>query len=87
MARGKAFVQRNEHQEEDLARILIRRPAFAIVESVSTTVAICCVNAASELDAHIVDQLRLAYDELLSAPIPDHLNKLLTDLCQAEDKS
>jgi hypothetical protein len=41
----------------------------------------------SELSEHIVGQLRMAYDELLNAPIPDHLQKLLTDLLDEEGKS
>jgi Anti-sigma factor NepR len=86
MARGKASIQRFEHWEDGLAR-LNGRTDFGPVASVSTATTLRRADGASEIDAHIVDQLRLAYDELLSAPIPNHLNKLLTDLCKAEDKS
>jgi hypothetical protein len=40
-----------------------------------------------ELAGRIVQQLRFAYDELLSEPIPDHLRKLLSDLSEREDNA
>jgi Anti-sigma factor NepR len=43
--------------------------------------------AKAELAEHIVGQLRLAYDELLNAPIPDHLQRLLAALGKAGGKS
>jgi hypothetical protein len=39
------------------------------------------------LAAHLVDQLRQAYDELLNEPVPPHLQKLLAELGKAEEKS
>jgi hypothetical protein len=42
--------------------------------------------AGGEPAGHIVQQLRLAYDELLCEPIPDHLRKLLATLSELEDK-
>ncbi len=40
-----------------------------------------------ELAEHITNHLRVAYDELLNEPVPEHLKRLLANLCEAEDKS
>jgi Anti-sigma factor NepR len=87
MARGKASVQLYDHTGEDLARSLDGRPALTLVAGAKPAGTPCGAVITSSLDEHIADQLRLAYDALLHAPIPDHLNKLLTDLCEAEGKS
>lgn len=42
---------------------------------------------ASELSGQIVKQLRSAYDELVEAPIPNHLLELLSKLSTVEKKS
>jgi hypothetical protein len=86
MARGKASVQRYEHVGEGPRGHLNGGANLTIVTGVAPRAETQCVpEASSSLAEHIVDQLRVAYDGLLSAPIPDHLNKLLADLCKAEE--
>jgi hypothetical protein len=88
MARGKASVQRYEHVGDDPRGNLNGRANLTLVTGGARSAETLCVpEANSSLAEHIVDQLRVAYDGLLSAPIPDHLNKLLADLCKAEEQS
>ncbi len=88
MARGKASVQRRDHVSIDQPRNADGRSPLTLVASrTNSAPEPSAPKPDSGLAEHIVDQLRVAYDELLSAPIPDHLNKLLTDLCKAEGKS
>ena len=88
MARGKASVQRYERVGEDRPGNLNGQATLALVTGGAQPAAMQYLpEAGPSLAEHIVDQLRVAYDGLLSAPIPDHLNKLLADLCKAEEQS
>ena len=88
MARGKASVQRYEHVGDDPRGKLNGRATLTLVTGRAQPAETQYVPKANpSLAEHIVDQLRVAYDGLLSAPIPDHLNKLLADLCKAEEQS
>ncbi len=88
MARGKASVQRRDHVSIDPPPNVDGRSLLTLVANRTNSAQTACApEADTGLAEHIVDQLRVAYDELLSAPIPDHLNKLLADLCKAEGKS
>lgn len=88
MVRGKPSVQLYDDVEANLTGAFNGRSNSALLaielqeESKQSE-----EKSPDELGEHIVDQLRAAYDELLNAPLPDHLQKLLTDLCKAEGRS
>lgn len=85
MPRGKASVQLYDTRSQNAAPIAVHGNNCASEEVKRD----CALEAAeeTELSEQIVDQLRMAYDELLNAPMPDHLQKLLTNLLDREDKS
>jgi anti-sigma factor NepR-like protein len=86
MPRGKATVQLYNATMRDPPRILVQSGDGDVAEAVKLPQT-SERTGDSELSEHIVGQLRVAYDELLNAPIPDHLQKLLTNLLDQEGKS
>jgi hypothetical protein len=88
MARGRASVQLYDNAEGDLAPMINERADLAIITGgLEAADGQCIAEPRSELSEQIIGQLKVAYDGLLSEPIPDHLRKLLADLCEAEDRS
>jgi hypothetical protein len=81
MPRGKVSVQHELALRPDIVRMLDGRADIAIFPGVDPA------NQETPLAAHLVDQLRLAYDELLNEPVPSHLQRLLAELGKAEEKS
>lgn len=86
MPRGKASVQLYDGTIHGPSRISVQGGNADVAEAVKLP-STSEVSREGELSEHIVGQLRMAYDELLNAPIPDHLQKLLTDLLDQEGKS
>ena len=86
MPRGKASVQLYDARTQIPAGISVEHGNADVDEAIELAGADEAPRE-SELSEHIVGQLRMAYDELLNAPIPDHLRKLLTDLLDQEGKS
>jgi len=82
MPRGKVSVQHELASRQDMMRMLDGRADIAIFPGADPA-----GYDEIPLAAHLVDQLRLAYDELLSEPVPPHLQKLLAELGKAEEKS
>jgi hypothetical protein len=82
MPRGKVHVQHEHDLRQDMTRVLDRPAEITVFPATDSD-----GYAASPLAAHLVDQLRYAYDELRNEPIPPHLQELLDDLCKAEEES
>ena len=91
MPRGKASVHIQDGTVHDSARILDHRAGVAIFAERQGRDAGACARPApageSELSEQIEGQLRAAYDELLSAPVPEHLQSLVASLLEQEGQS
>lgn len=87
MQRGKPSVQRYHHPAQDRLKMPESRTEIIISEEKTGEVRDGASGGEQELAGRIVQQLRVAYDELLHEPIPDHLRKLLSDLSEKEDNA